>query len=88
MTFHLRFDIYYVMEKVYIETSFISFLAGRHSMKNPIIEELWRAKDEIARECGNDLNKLADRLRKRQKESKHKVVNFSESQPQNPSVPN
>ncbi len=46
-------------------------------MKNPILEELWKVKDGMARECGYDLNKLADLLRQRQKESKHKVVDFS-----------
>ena len=49
-------------------------------MKNPIIEELWKVKDEIARECGYDLNKLAEHLRQGQKEGKHKIVDFSERQ--------
>lgn len=57
-------------------------------MKNPIIEELWKVKDQMAREYDYDLGKLADLLRQRQKESKHKVVDFSKSQPQNPSVRN
>ena len=47
-------------------------------MKNLILEELWKVKDEMARECGYDLNKLADLLRQRQKESKHKIVDLSE----------
>jgi len=47
-------------------------------MKNPVIEELWKVKDEIARECGYDLNKLADYLRQRQKEDGRQVVDFSE----------
>jgi len=57
-------------------------------MKNPIIEELWKVKDEIARECGYDLNKLADHLRQRQKQNKHKVVDFSERQTGKPSSQN
>ena len=57
-------------------------------MKNPIIEELWNVKDEIARECEHDLKKLADLLRTRQKEHKHKVVDFSEKQAENPSAGN
>ena len=57
-------------------------------MKNPIIEELWKIKDEIARECDYDLNKLADLLRQRQKEGKHKIVDFSESQAEHPSTRN
>jgi hypothetical protein len=28
-------------------------------MPDEIIEELWRIKDEMARECGNDIRKLA-----------------------------
>ena len=55
-------------------------------MKNPILEELWKVKDEMARECGYDLNKLADLLRQRQKESKHKVVDFSVKQTSRPST--
>jgi len=56
-------------------------------MKNPILEELWRVKDEIARECECDLNKLAERLRKRQQEEKRQVANFSETQTRNPAGP-
>lgn len=48
-------------------------------MKNPVIEELWEVKDEIARECEHDLNKLAELLRKEQKESTHQVVDFSKN---------
>jgi hypothetical protein len=55
-------------------------------MKNPIIEELWKVKDEIARECGYDLKKLAELLRTRQNEGKHKVVDFSKSQAGNPAA--
>ena len=28
-------------------------------MPDEVIEELWRIKDEMARECGNDIRKLA-----------------------------
>ena len=31
-------------------------------MSDEIIEELWRIKDEMARECGNDIRKLAVRV--------------------------
>jgi hypothetical protein len=57
-------------------------------MKNPILEELWKVKDEIARECGYDLNKLADVLRQRQEESQHKVVDFSDGKTGNPETQN
>jgi hypothetical protein len=33
-------------------------------MKNEILEEVWRARDEISVECGHDLNKLAAMLRR------------------------
>ncbi|MGE5295719.1 MAG: hypothetical protein ACM3VT_12900 [Solirubrobacterales bacterium] len=46
-------------------------------MKDEIIEEVWKAKDEIARECGYDLNKLAERLRKAQDQEKRRVVDFT-----------
>ncbi len=52
-------------------------------MKNPILEELWQVKDEIARECQYDLNRLADRLRRAQEHDKRHVVDFSESQTRN-----
>ena len=55
-------------------------------MKNPILEELWKVKDEIARECDYDLDKLADHPRQRQKEGKRKVVDFSDSEAGNPSI--
>jgi len=57
-------------------------------MKNPVIEELWKVKDEIARECGYDLNKLADLLRRRQTESNRKVVDFSDKHAGKPSAKN
>ena len=56
-------------------------------MKNPILEELWKVKDEIARECEYDLNKLAERLRKKQQEEKRQAANFSEEQTENPTAP-
>jgi len=57
-------------------------------MKNPILEELWRVKDEIARECEYDLNKLAERLRQGQEQGERKVVNLSERETRNPTAPN
>ena len=47
-------------------------------MKDPIIEELWRVKDQVAEECAGDLNKLVARLREREKQQLQ-VVNFSKS---------
>jgi len=31
---------------------------------NPILEEVWRIKDELAREAGNDLHQLCENTRK------------------------
>jgi len=57
-------------------------------MKNPILEELWKVKDEIARECGYDLNILAARLRQGQQQGKRKVVNLSERGTRDPTAGN
>jgi len=53
-------------------------MAGKAGMPaDEIIEELWKAKDDIARECGYDLNQLAELLRKRQDQGKRKVVDYT-----------
>lgn len=49
-------------------------------MKDEIIKELWKAKDEIAQECGHDLHKLAALLRKKQQRRQHKTVNLTNHQ--------
>ena len=46
-------------------------------MTDEIIQEVWRAKDELAKEFHYDLNALAEELRKREKESGRKVVNLA-----------
>ena len=33
-------------------------------MKHKILEEVWRARDQISAECGGDLSKLAAMLRR------------------------
>jgi hypothetical protein len=43
-------------------------------MTDSIIREVWRAKDELARECGYDIGALAAELEKSQKQSGRKVV--------------
>ena len=45
-------------------------------MTDEIIREVWRAKDELAKQFNYDLEALAAELRKRQKESGRKVVNL------------
>jgi hypothetical protein len=47
-------------------------------MKNEILEELWKTKDQIAQECGNDIDKLVDKLRAKEKNEKVPVVDFTD----------
>jgi hypothetical protein len=42
-------------------------------MKDPIIQELWEIKDRIAKEHGNNIDRLAKRLKEKEK-SKHPVI--------------
>ncbi len=53
-------------------------------MTDEIIEEVWRAKEELAKEFHYDLNALAEELRKREKESGRKVVNLAEEDTKKP----
>lgn len=46
-------------------------------MKNELLEEIWKVKDEIGKENGYDINKLAHLLRKKQNDRKAKTVNFT-----------
>jgi hypothetical protein len=48
---------------------------------DPIVEEVRKARREIANECGNDIHKLAKMIRKKEKERKKqgwKFVNLSQ----------
>lgn len=36
--------------------------------KDPIVEEIHRVREQIARECNYDLRQIMDRLRKKEKE--------------------
>ena len=38
---------------------------------NPILEEVWRVKDELAREAGNDLHRLCENTRQWAAEHPH-----------------
>ncbi len=53
-------------------------------MTDEIIEEVWREKEELAKEFHYDLNALAEELRKREKESGRKVVNLTKDHSQKP----
>jgi hypothetical protein len=46
-------------------------------MKDEIIEELWRIKDELAREANYDIHVLCHQLRERQARSRAQVVDRS-----------
>lgn len=46
-------------------------------MKNEILEELWKSKDEIAQEYKYNIDKLVEELRKKEKDAKAIVVDFT-----------
>jgi len=46
-------------------------------MKNEILEELWKSKDEIAQEYKYNIDKLVEELRKKEKDVKATVVDFT-----------
>ncbi|MGR3178225.1 MAG: hypothetical protein ACUZ8E_09235 [Candidatus Anammoxibacter sp.] len=46
-------------------------------MKNEILQELWKIKDQVAFECDYDIKKLAIKLRAKEKESKTSVVDLT-----------
>jgi len=48
-------------------------------MKDPVIEELWTIKDQIAEQCDNDLGKLAAMIRRKEKKEPAGVVDLSKS---------
>jgi hypothetical protein len=53
-------------------------------MTDEIIREVWRAKDELAKEFNYDMDALAAELRKREKESGRKIVNLEKDVPRPP----
>ena len=48
-------------------------------MSDEIIEELWRIKDDMGREHGYDVARLAADLQRRQREEGHRVVDLRAS---------
>jgi hypothetical protein len=48
-------------------------------MTDEIIQEVWRAKDRLAKEFDYDLDALAAELQKRQKQTARKVVNLAKN---------
>jgi hypothetical protein len=53
-------------------------------MDDPIIKELWRIKDEVAREHGYDLDALAATLRNKEAEEEREVVDLHPTKPEPP----
>ena len=46
-------------------------------MKNEILEEIWKVKDEIAQEHDFNIDSIAKNLMKREKKHIKKIVNYS-----------
>jgi hypothetical protein len=46
-------------------------------MKNEILEEVWKAKEEVSRRHNGDVKELAEDLRQREKQTKKQVVDMS-----------
>jgi hypothetical protein len=47
-------------------------------MKDEIITELWRIKDELAREANYDIHALCQKLREEENVSREKIVDRSD----------
>ena len=46
-------------------------------MKNEILQELWKINDQVAIECDYDIEKLAKKLRAKEKKSKVSIVDLT-----------
>ncbi len=46
-------------------------------MKNEILEELWKAKDELGQKYGNNVDALAKALKTKEKDEKNNVIDLS-----------
>ncbi len=42
--------------------------------KDPIVEEIHLVREKIAKECNYDLKKIVNRLRRKEKENRERVV--------------
>jgi hypothetical protein len=56
-------------------------------MTDEIIREVWRAKDELAKQFDYNIEALAAELRKRQKESGRKIVNLERESAEKTAAP-
>lgn len=43
-------------------------------MKHEILEEVWRIRDQISAECGHDVAKLAEMLRRKETQFADRIV--------------
>jgi len=50
-------------------------------MRDPIVEEVRKARERLAEKCGRDLAKIAAYVREREKEEKREVVDLSRKPP-------
>ena len=50
-------------------------------LKDPIIEEIHKIRENIAREAKYDLHTMCERLRKREKESNAKIISLEKEKP-------
>jgi hypothetical protein len=49
-------------------------------MRNEILEELWKTKDDLGEKYGNNVDSLASALRKKEKNESTKVIDLSQDQ--------
>ena len=49
-------------------------------MKDPIVEEVRKVRRQIFAECGNDLNRLFERLKAAEAHDKDRLVTFEQVQ--------
>jgi len=54
---------------------------------DPILEEIWRIKDELSARYGGDLKAMVADLRREQEASGRKVVRFPPRRPKRPIAP-
>jgi hypothetical protein len=50
------------------------------AMKNEILEELWKVKDDLGEKYGKDIDALANALKKKENDETAKVIDLSRDQ--------
>jgi hypothetical protein len=46
-------------------------------MKNEILDELWKVKDQVAHESEYNIDKLAEKLRNKEKKEQRPIINLT-----------